>query len=104
MAVLPGSLLGLVGFRYFQQNSSLNLDQWLPPIIGLVLINRIDCPSGGTKLLISLYFSRFVPLVMAEIRFNHSIGSDKNNGIRGNFRLSSRFNQYFQVAPCLHWS
>ncbi|MFM6481118.1 MAG: sulfite exporter TauE/SafE family protein, partial [Microcystis panniformis] len=35
---VPGSLLGLVGFRYFQQNSSLNLDQWLPHIIGLVLM------------------------------------------------------------------
>ncbi|MFM6059536.1 MAG: sulfite exporter TauE/SafE family protein [Microcystis aeruginosa] len=56
---VPGSLLGLVGFRYFQQNSSLNLDQWLPHIIGLVLM--IVTVLAALELLISLFFPDLSP-------------------------------------------
>lgn len=53
IGIVPGSLLGLVGFRYFQQNSPINLDQWLPHIIGLVLMTffHLDSPKlVGTDL------------------------------------------------------
>jgi uncharacterized membrane protein YfcA len=51
---VPNSLLGLVIFRYFQHSSLINLDDFLPHAIGLVLI--IVTAIVALELLISLFF------------------------------------------------
>jgi hypothetical protein len=38
IGIVPDYGLLLVFFRYFQNNSLINLDKWLPHIIGLVLM------------------------------------------------------------------